>query len=194
MRKLLVALFTVFLAFSTVAPAFAQDGRLYTSGLTKEQELQLEMQIEKLKQTNSQATPNIPLITPESLDNVQKYTEVGLAIGKGLAGAAKEVGVAVNEFAQTDVGKMTMFLIVWNFFGEDLKGIVLALILFVTLVPIWFYAYRRFVVIKKITKTPVPNSLRSKTEVEYQEKNGDKVFGMFCLLAFIIVAVTIIAA
>ena len=35
-----------------------------------------------------------------------------------LAGTAKEVGVAVNEFVKTPVGKMTMAIVVWNYLGN----------------------------------------------------------------------------
>lgn len=53
-------------------------------------------------------------------DKVEKWVKIGSNIGQGLAGAAKEVGVAVNDFSQTPVGQLTMLLIVWHMIGAQL--------------------------------------------------------------------------
>ena len=53
-------------------------------------------------------------------DKVEKWVKIGSNIGQGLAGAAKEVGVAVNDFAKTPVGQLTMMLIVWHMIGAQL--------------------------------------------------------------------------
>lgn len=53
-------------------------------------------------------------------DKVEKWVKIGSNIGQGLAGAAKEVGVAVNDFATTPVGQLTMMLIVWHMIGAQL--------------------------------------------------------------------------
>lgn len=55
-----------------------------------------------------------------SEDKVEKWVKIGSNIGQGLAGAAKEVGVAVNDFATTPVGQLTMLLIVWHMIGVQL--------------------------------------------------------------------------
>jgi hypothetical protein len=46
-----------------------------------------------------------------------EWLNVGERVGKMFAGAAKEVGMAVNEFAKTPVGMLAMGLIVWNYMG-----------------------------------------------------------------------------
>ena len=60
----------------------------------------------------------IPQLASE--DKVEKWVKIGSNIGQGLAGAAKEVGVAVNDFAKTPVGQLTMMLIVWHMIGAQL--------------------------------------------------------------------------
>ena len=60
----------------------------------------------------------IPQLASE--DKVEKWVKIGSNIGQGLAGAAKEVGVAVNDFAKTPVGQMAMVLIVWHMIGAQL--------------------------------------------------------------------------
>lgn len=57
------------------------------------------------------------------IDTVDKWVNVGERIGKMVGGAAREVGIAANEFVQTDVGKMTAAMIVWNYMGSDVVDI-----------------------------------------------------------------------
>lgn len=73
-------------------------------------------EITKLVADKAAAAKESPIDVP----NVQKIDEwvgVGERIGKMMGGAAKEVGVAVNDFITTPVGKWTMFLIVWKYMG-----------------------------------------------------------------------------
>lgn len=49
---------------------------------------------------------------------VDEYVVLGERIGKMMGGAAKEVGVAVNTFVETPVGKWTMAMIIWKFMGN----------------------------------------------------------------------------
>jgi hypothetical protein len=49
---------------------------------------------------------------------VGEWVDIGTKIGQGLGGAAKELGVQVNDFVKTPVGQWTMALIVWKFMGS----------------------------------------------------------------------------
>lgn len=91
----------------------------------------------QLQAQAKQLSDNIP-----DPDMVQKYVTLGEGIGKAFGGAAKEVGVTVNEFVKTPVGLMAMILIVWNYMGAMLvhlfAGISL-MIVGIMLVRWWFY-------------------------------------------------------
>lgn len=91
---------------------------------------------------------------------VDEWLTVGERIGKGLGGAAKELGVAVNEFANTPVGKLTAFIIVWKFMGSMVVHIAFGL-LFAVLGAIFLYSYAR---------------LRRSKEVIYDDTKKD-IFG-----------------
>lgn len=81
-------------------------------------------------------------VTPE---NVDKWVTVGQNIGKMFGGAAKEVGVAVNEFVKTPVGQLTMALIIWNYMGNVLVHIIGAVIILIFgSSAIWFIQRRNF--------------------------------------------------
>lgn len=64
-------------------------------------------------------------------DKVEKWVKIGSNIGQGLAGAAKEVGVAVNDFATTPVGQLTMLLIVWHMIGAQLIHVLGGILIWV---------------------------------------------------------------
>ena len=66
-----------------------------------------------------------------SVEKIDKYVQIGSNIGKGLASTAKEVGVAVNEFATTPVGIVAMMLLVWNMMGKAIIMIALGVSLIV---------------------------------------------------------------
>jgi len=57
-----------------------------------------------------------------------EWASVGVGVAQGLAAAAKELGVAVNDFAKTTVGQWTLWMIVWHIFGKVIIHIIGALI------------------------------------------------------------------
>jgi hypothetical protein len=62
--------------------------------------------------------------TNSMADVVDKWVNVGERLGKVMGGAAKEIGVAANDFAKTDLGRMTAMLVVWNYMGKDIIDVV----------------------------------------------------------------------
>ena len=117
MFKHLVMIVLLVCSFSAAADS---DIRLDPDGLTTEQKAQLASQIEQMKkETNS-----LPITT----DNVNEWTRAGQQFGQMLGGAAKEVGMAVNDFVKTPVGKMTAALIIWHYMGNSIIHFVMALI------------------------------------------------------------------
>lgn len=189
--KFLILTVAVVLAlgiFSIPAYASPSVGR---DGLTSEQRAEIALQVERVKKSNDDKGI-ISAPTEETVDKFQKYAEIGTAVGKGLVSTAKELGVAVNEFAASDVGHLTMFLIVWNYFGHEMVHVVVGSILFITLLSFWFYGFRRWCIIEKVTKTPVPGEWFLKKEVQYRDRNGDAVGGFMFILAIIVIACSII--
>lgn len=105
MKKLLVLLMMVSL------PAFAQ---VSTNGLSAEQKAALDAQAAQMRLQNAAtSTSNVP-----DPDKMEQWVDLGTKIGQGLGGAAKEVGVAVNEFVKTPVGILTSAVILWKFLGS----------------------------------------------------------------------------
>lgn len=100
-----------------------------------------QQQADIIKQVADKAAENKAVIVPGAVtaEKVNQWVEVGQNIGKMFGGAAKEVGVAVNEFSQTDVGKWTMILIIWHYLGGAIVHVVSGLL--VLLASILFVRY-----------------------------------------------------
>lgn len=49
----------------------------------------------------------------------QGMAAMGTEIGQGLGNAVKEVGTTFNDFANSGVGKIATFILVWHFFGRS---------------------------------------------------------------------------
>ena len=91
--------------------------------LTPQQQAKIIKDVADMKDANNAnpfAKPDVPTSKVEELN---KWVEIGSNIGKGLAGAAKEIGVEVNAFADTKVGQLTMWLIVFHIMGKALLHI-----------------------------------------------------------------------
>ena len=86
-----------------------------TTGLTNAQKATLVQQAEQFKKESTNMS---------SAEQVDQWVNVGERIGKMMGGAAKEVGIAVNEFVKTPVGKMTAAVIVWNYMGSMIVHVV----------------------------------------------------------------------
>lgn len=53
-------------------------------------------------------------------EEVSAWGDMGTNVGRALVGAAKEVGVAANEFANTNLGKVVTLIIVFKLIGATL--------------------------------------------------------------------------
>lgn len=77
---------------------------------------------------NNAQNPNSMVPSPEK---VGQWLDLGPKIGQMIGGAAKEVGIAVNDFVKTPVGQLTMLLIIWKLIGASLIHVVGAFVVLV---------------------------------------------------------------
>lgn len=118
--KRLIAVAALVLA----STAFAGTVEVDTRGLSATQKAELVKQAEAMK-----AEAKTPL---ESVEKIDQWVNVGEKVGKMMGGAAKEVGIQVNEFVKTPVGQMTAFLIIWNYMGSMAVHVFGGLLIFIT--------------------------------------------------------------
>lgn len=130
MKKFILA---VMMFFSVAAFAGTASSSLDVSGLTPQQTAALSEQINNMKTDSAD----------KLVSKVDKYVDVGERIGKMMGGAAKEVGVAVNDFVKTPVGLMTAGLIVWHYMGGMMVHVVMGGVMFATTFGLLFWYSRR---------------------------------------------------
>lgn len=113
MKQLFVALMMVVMS----SMAFAGERvSIDTSKLTAEQKEQLGKMV-------LQDSPK----TDGELDMLEKAARFGQIIGSGIGAAAREVGIAVNEFSQTTPGRVAMLILVWKYMGDDILGVMVGI-------------------------------------------------------------------
>jgi hypothetical protein len=133
MKAIYSTIFAILVSLTAVQ-SFAQV-QVNTSGLTDTQKAELVKVAEQMRANSSGAQAIV--------DNVDKWVDVGERFGKMLGGAAKEVGIAVNDFVKTPVGMMTAGLIVWSYMGSMIVHVVVGLLLFVVGISILSFFHLR---------------------------------------------------
>lgn len=107
MKKYLFILLTSLLLTVSASAAVQQELSAATlAKLSSAEQQQILSAISESKQTSSSS-------------KLKEYAELGTIVGQALAGSARELGIAVNDFSKTDVGYLTTCLIVWNFVGHS---------------------------------------------------------------------------
>lgn len=125
----------VALLFSFNAFAALTTDSVANAGFSKLTEAQ---KAEVIKQIADASSKNKDVVVP-SEEKVEKWVKIGSQVGQGLAGAAKELGVAVNDFAKTPVGQLTMALIVWHMMGGVIVHVVGGVLIMV--IGLWFVKF-----------------------------------------------------
>lgn len=113
MKQMFVALMMVVMS----SMAFAGERvSIDTSKLTAEQKEQLGKMV-------VQDSPK----TDGELDMLEKAARFGQIIGSGIGAAARELGIAVNEFSQTTPGRVAMLILVWKYMGDAILGVMVGI-------------------------------------------------------------------
>jgi hypothetical protein len=131
--KYVIAVLALMVSMSTFAIDSRDIGSAGFEKLSATQKAQVVANVEAMsKQAES------PLI-----DTVDKYVNIGERMGKMLGGAAKELGVQVNEFSKTPVGQMTTVLIIWKLIGSDIVHVLGGVTILMIGFPFILYMVRR---------------------------------------------------
>jgi hypothetical protein len=180
MRKLFALLIGIVMMGMAVAaqaatPAVSIDGnRIYIDASALPPDL-----IAKLKEAKDNADVSAQVQSAINAapprEALKDYAEIGAQVGKALGEAAKSVGIAVNEFAQTKVGVMASALIVYKVIGQDvvymIKGFFHVLIgtsLLILALRLWSKFYWRAVVVRSETVTTDANG-KEVRQIEYYD-------------------------
>lgn len=184
-------LFAIFmLAFATVASAGAQA--IDTSKLSKAQIAELAAKAEAMGAT----TPANVSATVRK--EAEAWGDLGANMGKAMVGAAKEVGVAANEFASTPLGRVTVVITAYKIIGRDILKLVFgSLVLFVGWsLGIWILVTRRWSNVK-YEYEPIFWGMIKKSRVISHSTESDvattkAIIGSICLVVASVTGLNII--
>lgn len=70
-----------------------------------------------------------------------KWVGIGHELGTAVNESLSAVTTNANTFAQTGVGKWTIFLVIWKVAGHDIAGLVIGVFMMLVAIPIWTYSF-----------------------------------------------------
>lgn len=164
-------------------PFMVMGQSVRVNGLTDEQQAQMQLMIEQIKNENKKSGILGKDITNEE---IKEYADMGESIAKALGSCAKELNIAVNDFANSRVGMIATVLIVWKIAGESMMGFIVGISLFIIGLIVWFYLFRKMCIVKSITYHE--NGKKDKV----QHYNSNDVEGVRIIMFFAIILLIII--
>lgn len=133
--KLSKVLLVATLMFSSMAMAQVE---VDTKGLTETQKAELVKAAEAMKVTAKEAAVEVPVV-----DTVDKWADVSLKFAKALGVAARELGIAANDFLKTPAGMMTAGVVVFQYMGGPIIHVTFGLIILIIGFGTLFWVGRR---------------------------------------------------
>lgn len=144
-KKILVAvtlLVTTAFASGTYAASCSQSIN-QLSDLDKATKQAMIVQCEQIKL-------NAPSQDEIDIEKIDRWSEISLKFAKAIGVAAKEFGVAVNEFLGTPAGKLTAAIIVWKSLEVAIGSITIFLVWFAISTPMFYYFRKGVMVTENI--------------------------------------------
>lgn len=133
------------IAATLVSMALIGQSTVNLDSLTDAQKRELQAQAESMRSINSGNSP--------AAKEAREWIDIGTAVGKALGSSARELNIAVNEFAETPVGMLTAVLIVWKVVGSEIIHYIFGVGFMLLAIPTWWWMWSRVYRIKKIVKT-----------------------------------------
>ena len=183
---------------ATTAFAAPSSTAVDTSGLTEAQITELKIQALKLQQQKDSSpvtavTQGAQQVSTATLQEAEKWANFGKNLGTAMVSTARELGVAVNDFSKTDIGKITTAIIVYKLIGSQVTHFIAGLIL-MFLLPSLIIGARRFMTVNNIKYEYQERKLfgllpyTKKVVTEIDKVGGDNAFWIFfwtCVLTLV---------
>lgn len=142
--KNLLMNFVLCLSLFVLGSSMAVACEITGSGLPSEMKQKLIVECEQMKLA-AQSAPEAPKVTKEDLS---EWANISQEFAKAIGIAAKEMGVAVNEFITTPAGILTAGVILWHTLGADAIKILsilgVTLVIYVLNRALWFSHYESY--------------------------------------------------
>jgi hypothetical protein len=132
----------------------------------------------------------------DKVENYGKWVGIGHELGTAINESLSAVTTQANNFAQTPVGRLTAFLVVWKVIGHDGMGFIIGILEIIIMLPIWIWSYRRFLPRKVLDKVTFDSTTGKKILETYKvinnlddnSRSGDNAMG-FLIGHYVMLAV-----
>jgi hypothetical protein len=124
----------------------------------------------------------------KSSSAISPYLGMGREIGEAVKGGLESVVDVSNRFADTPVGKFTLFMVAWKVIGRDLLGVVLGLPLYILGICLWVSFMRRMFFERWVTVRNEEGKKVQKLMQPMDFRSGDAKVGTAILMVVILAA------
>lgn len=123
-------------------PLCLSAATLNIQGLSKEQIAELNSRAEKMRSPEDQ----VQGISAAARAETAAWANLGANIGTAMVSAARELGLAANEFSQTGLGKIVTGVVIYKVMGRDILGVIVGtgILIFGYGIVVWLFVAHRF--------------------------------------------------
>ena len=94
---------------------------------------QIEQVIQTINTVQSADPAKVSSTSASIRTEATEWAAIGANIGNAMVSAAREIGVAANDFSQTSLGKITTIIIAYKIIGRDILGVIVGTAILVCL-------------------------------------------------------------
>lgn len=178
MKLTFLALFVLLFSVSGFAAITSSDLGDFDK-LSDTQKAEVVKQIAQFSEASG-GTSSAPLTADSVKETMKKWSEVGAGVGVLVVSAAKELGLAANEFAQTSLGKLLIVVGLVYMFGDQAVLLFAWFVCWFVFLPAVWRSYKKhtFKTVVETTTTdrvvlwlfPIKNT-KVETTLEYMTEN-----------------------
>jgi|SaaInlStandDraft_3_1057020.scaffolds.fasta_scaffold33126_2 hypothetical protein len=149
------------------------------SDLSEVQKAEFKLKAAQAAETKSKSK------APVSPADVQEWVTVGKSVGVGFGAVAEELGIDVDKLMSSDTGKIAMFLIVWNYIGEQLLGFICGILWFTVMLAGWGRYFNK-IIMRPIVQY---HDNGKKKEVKYEGSWSESTYDTQLFIILILVLI-----
>jgi len=198
--KTLIVILVSLLSLCIVSPVFAVDNFISLEDLTNlSDQSKKDFVNKKMKEWENANTTTTNIIKNIDIDKAEEWAKL---ISGTIKTICKDLSIEVNDFIKTDVGKITLFVIIYKVMGEDIKNIFFGSIAWIIMTLILGISFRYFHTKKKVkVKNDKGHTIDIKYVTRYEWSGGIKseskalstivhvvMFALTCLVCALIIA------
>jgi hypothetical protein len=125
-----------------------------------------------------------------NMQHASSWVGMGREIGEAVNSSMQAITTQSNNFSQTPVGKLTVFIVIWKVIGDQAIHVLGGVVEVVLFVPLWVWSYRRMCMTRR-----VKTGKDTWQVVEYQHNSYDFTpriaHGLAVAVAVVVILMTV---